>query len=748
MKNKILLILSTFFFLVPTITNAQIDYVALGDSISTGYGLETTEKSFVQLFAEDNGYDSSEVLNAALNGATIKEVELLLKSDEELESLISDPTALAVAKEKAKEVQNAIKEAEVVTLTAGGNDLLNILYKEIVNYYANNDLPSTTVEEVKQKLSEGDILTIYYTSLVLSSEDLKTSITTEIANFKASLQGIVNDLKKLNSELKIIIPTQYNPYYIFKDVNTYGVVYTKFQESIEILNTAISSVATDPSIMIPSVEETINDSKYLNASMSPFNLDFHPNALGHEKIAEAIDNSWVRKSIVYIKPYADKEDKYECTATEDDNLIYCDSGWEFPKEGYHLIGYSATEGKDDIVYYLNTSNNMAQSEHTNTEGNWIGKNKMVIYGVWEKNPYIEICEFDLPRNCININTTNNDILGDGKVSYNETTKVLTIKDTTLEKEILIYEEGVEIVLDNAKITSTKEGYYGAIELNNNAIINIKNDSFVQTIYSFLGDEKSLIIRGDKSLTTEGILVGDLEIQKGVTINSEYAESNGLLKVAGTLNLKAGEYPESGIITGKLLVTSTGKVTIDGFDVGVFSPYDAKIKLDSNNSIVLEDGALFETKNTKVALLVESLFSGEPLEAGKVINLPVNYLDSSLELKRIQDDTDENRYYYTIAQVGVEPSLGEAAEFGIRVINNATGNIKFEKVSEKEEEKDETEKEDETVIPDNKEEEKDDKPNDELENPNTGDSLINNITLTILFTLGLIIGIKYIKKELN
>ncbi len=742
MKNKIILLLSTIFCLVPTIANARIDYVALGDSISTGYGLGATDKSFVQLFAEDNGYDSTEVLNAALNGATIKEVELLLKSPEELEAIISDPTTLAAVKAKAQTVQAAIAEAEVVTLTAGGNDLLNVLYNEIVNFYANNSLPPTTVETVKQKLAEGDVLTIYYTSLVLNSTELKTSIATETANFKTSLQGIVDKLKALNSELIIIIPTQYNPYYSFKDVNTYEVVYTKFQESIELLNTAITSVATDPSIMTPSVAKEINDAKYLNASINPINLDFHPNALGHEKIAEVIDKRWVRKSKVYIKPYADKDDKYECTATEDDDSIYCDSGWEFPKEGYHLIGYSATEGKDDIVYYLKTLDNMVQSEHTNAEGNWIGKNKMTIYGVWEKDPYVEICEFGLPKNCIGINSTNEDVLGDGKVSYDETTKVLTIKDTTLEKEIAIHEEGVEIVLDNAKITSTKDEYYGSIELNNNATLTIKNNSLVQSIYNFVGNEKSLIIRGDKTLTTTGISVGELEIQKGTTVNSEYTDAKTMLKIAGTLNLKAGLYPESGVISGKVYITSTGILTIDGFDIGIYSPYTDKV--NNNDVVVLEDGAVFETKNTKTAILVESLFSGTPLEPNKVIKLPVNYLDSTLELTRIKNNIEENLYYYTIAPIGAELSLTEIPDLDMKNVENATGNIKLEKKVQ-EENKDENDKDDDKT--DNKDESKDEEKNDLPVNPNTSDSLISYISYTILFLLGFILCTNKIRKEI-
>ena len=95
---------------------AQPVYVALGDSISTGYGPDTeeAEKSFVEQIAEQQELS---VTMLAADGETT--ASLLAK--------LADADG-AVAK--------ALETADVVTLTIGGNDFMNALYEYMAEAYS------------------------------------------------------------------------------------------------------------------------------------------------------------------------------------------------------------------------------------------------------------------------------------------------------------------------------------------------------------------------------------------------------------------------------------------------------------------------------------------------------------------------------------------------------------------------------------------------------------------------------------
>lgn len=111
---------------------AQPVYVALGDSISRGYGLdtETAEKSFVEQIAEQQELSMTML---AADGETT--ASLLAK-------LADDDGAVA----------EALGTADVVTLTIGGNDFMNALYEYMAEAYNAANNTSFTAEQFKQAL--------------------------------------------------------------------------------------------------------------------------------------------------------------------------------------------------------------------------------------------------------------------------------------------------------------------------------------------------------------------------------------------------------------------------------------------------------------------------------------------------------------------------------------------------------------------------------------------------------------------
>ena len=116
MKTKLIaILLSISLCLCLAIWNTSAteatDYLALGDSISAAYGLETEEEGFVYLVAQALGITSA---NRAISGNTA--VGIL----EELQT---------------GELDSLITEANLITITCGGNDLMNVLYDSIAEVH-------------------------------------------------------------------------------------------------------------------------------------------------------------------------------------------------------------------------------------------------------------------------------------------------------------------------------------------------------------------------------------------------------------------------------------------------------------------------------------------------------------------------------------------------------------------------------------------------------------------------------------
>ncbi|MCT6903272.1 MAG: hypothetical protein M3Z48_08535, partial [Lactobacillus sp.] len=103
----------------------QTDYVALGDSLAHGMnevgviGLGYTD--FIAQALQQDGFLTSFNKGFAMSGYTTKNVLADLQND-----VAKTVTGFGYTDEQAK-LRASIKEAEIITLTAGANDLLPIL---------------------------------------------------------------------------------------------------------------------------------------------------------------------------------------------------------------------------------------------------------------------------------------------------------------------------------------------------------------------------------------------------------------------------------------------------------------------------------------------------------------------------------------------------------------------------------------------------------------------------------------------
>ncbi|MCO8193576.1 GDSL-type esterase/lipase family protein [Anaerofustis sp. NSJ-163] len=284
MKNslikKILSFSLAFFLVISFIPNeikaaGEKNYLALGDSISTGYGL--SQNGFVDQITDKYGYN---LTNKADNGETSQSLLDKLNSN----SLKSD-----------------IEDADVITLTIGGNDLMNALYDFLAEEYNSENATSYNGDYIKEELNNGNLTIILFAAGKISTFMDSPQAKTALSNFKDNLNDIISYIETNNPDAWIIITTQYNPYKFLPQqgqetsmATTLELINTTFEQGVQQLNQVIKKVNTSSSTFaVADVYERFNDANEnpCNASFEAplnLNLDFHPNAYGHELITDMI----------------------------------------------------------------------------------------------------------------------------------------------------------------------------------------------------------------------------------------------------------------------------------------------------------------------------------------------------------------------------------------------------------------------------------------------------------------------------
>ena len=250
-------------------------YLALGDSITEGYGLKEGEKNFATLLAEENSFT---LYNEAVSGAT---------SGDLLTSLTS------------KEID--VSDADLITITIGGNDLMNALYEHLASE------TGQSAEDIKTLLTSETLtandLGSYLPSLIKfpTSSERQTALD----GLRENLVAILDTIQKENPDATLIVATQYNPYLSFSGSTNFMMqaLSSAFGTQITEMNDVINEVVDAAGFIVADVYTEFNAAaeegeNLCNATETPLNLDFHPNAKGHELIAKTINGELNKLSIV------------------------------------------------------------------------------------------------------------------------------------------------------------------------------------------------------------------------------------------------------------------------------------------------------------------------------------------------------------------------------------------------------------------------------------------------------------------
>ncbi len=253
----------------------QKSYVALGDSITTGYGLDEAQ-SFAEQIAEQEGYTLNNSL--ASDGATSTDLLEVVRSEANADTL---------------------KNADLITITIGGNDLMNALYAYLAEEYnKQNSDTSITAEDVKASLAGTlseipQVAMLRFAASKIPDFPNSTAANTALSTFATNFSSIISAIKAANSTAQLIVVNQYNPYgHLTTGTGVLSLDLSAIDTAVRALNTVISSSAESADYTVADVytkfEQAENNPCNASVSLTSINLDFHPNAIGHGLIADTI----------------------------------------------------------------------------------------------------------------------------------------------------------------------------------------------------------------------------------------------------------------------------------------------------------------------------------------------------------------------------------------------------------------------------------------------------------------------------
>ncbi len=252
-------------------------YVALGDSIAYGYGLVDFENECYPKLVYDaivTDENPAAYSNYAVNGDTSADLIELL---DEKASINSDAEPL--------------RHADLITVSIGANNVLGPSLAKLSEYYA-------MASSADPNLAALRIPQIY--------DEMMAANEAGIEAFEADIVTIMNTLKLLAPEAKIVLQTVYNPY---RHVNVeFDFIKAKLdlasetERLVSALNAIIKSNADTLGYTVADVYTAFNDQEnVVNAdsftgdvndfATAIVDADPHPNKAGHELIAEVILDS-------------------------------------------------------------------------------------------------------------------------------------------------------------------------------------------------------------------------------------------------------------------------------------------------------------------------------------------------------------------------------------------------------------------------------------------------------------------------
>ncbi|MCD7776028.1 MAG: S-layer homology domain-containing protein [Firmicutes bacterium] len=287
-------------FAADSTESVSYSYLALGDSITTGYGLDDAEREgFVALLA--NAISADSTYNAGVNGLT---------SSALLEALTD------TAGENYAVYMAAVSTADVITITIGGNDLLAVFYNYVAALYSTFTGTAVTADDVPSLIASlsGNPMTASTVLSLLNNADysaLTATLTAAVTETVTNINTIVSTIKAANADAIVLVANQYNPY---KWLTGCDNIVALFETAVTGYNTALAqyNVAGYTVVDVYSAfDESVETLTNAELDLTTYSIDFdiHPNAAGHTAIAAAMAAAYAAEFTPAVKSEFDDVDE-------------------------------------------------------------------------------------------------------------------------------------------------------------------------------------------------------------------------------------------------------------------------------------------------------------------------------------------------------------------------------------------------------------------------------------------------------
>lgn len=164
-----------------------------------------------------------------------------------------------------------IKDANLITISIGGNNILNVIMN---NLYSNID--SESLEEYDEEMFEAIV------SEYLNSDEKNLEVINEIEVFEKDFTNIIKQIKKLSPDADIYINTVYNP------INKKGDIYDYFNEKISAINEVITKNYSIYDYKVIDCYNILNSDEKLNFHVVNNEFKIYPNKVGHAMMATQV----------------------------------------------------------------------------------------------------------------------------------------------------------------------------------------------------------------------------------------------------------------------------------------------------------------------------------------------------------------------------------------------------------------------------------------------------------------------------
>lgn len=231
-------------------------YLILGDSIAEGYGLKNKSDRYASYVQSKYKISNKNVIDLSNSGMTAQELANDIKNDEYI---------------------NAIQSSDLITISIGSNELLNVLTQVFQDVVLNN--PTTDFEKLSFVLTNE-----------LQNNINKKKFENAISTYEKSWDEIISTIKGANKDITIVATEFYNPFRNISGLESAGDTYIKQ------VNNILHEKSNNESLYIiapiynefNNLHDSLTNININSRSFSSSSFDPHPNIEGHRFISEKI----------------------------------------------------------------------------------------------------------------------------------------------------------------------------------------------------------------------------------------------------------------------------------------------------------------------------------------------------------------------------------------------------------------------------------------------------------------------------